>query len=500
VRVVLLSMNVARNVEKTIIEGQVEAKRTERRAVLPEFIHFSANWVQVLFKPIGHWYVALHEIISRQGSMVGWLVRDHFLFFALAVMGSVLLVPRYFIIAEHVVERYVLNLPVPQIETSEFPYVPNLLIPLFFLFFITYFLNSRLRLGIVLALALPLAVLSDGSFDVPSVGVYLVFLSVVYLVIKLHIRRVIKLVFICSLTVFLLYLSKNWPFLARMSIGGIAAFQAALIPMLWYSVYEELPPKRTLKPEKFLLYHYARIFGSPVLTYKDAFSPVDSLLKIRFDGIKAIYVALLASLLGWAIGNVTDPIDEPRLRGLPLLAYSYGQYVERYCRIWVAFNLFIGCARLFGIPVRDNFNYWLLARTPNEHWRRWNILLREWVITFIFFPIMRARKWLFVAILASLMVSGALHILPRLFDDQIPWFVICSGFSYWFLNGLAIYAVVKFPLMFPGTTNKLRIRSSKAWSVIGIVLTSAFYGILYQGASYRNLAEVGNYFARLFTM
>jgi hypothetical protein len=113
---------------------------------------------------------------------------------------------------------------------------------------------------------------------------------------------------------------------------------------------------------------------------------------------------------------------------------------------------------------------------------------------------MRGKKWLFVAILASLMVSGALHILPRFFDDQIRWFGICSRLSYWFLNGLAIYAVVKFPLLFPGTMNKLRIRSSKVWSGIGILWTSAFYGVLHQGASYRTLTEVGNYLARLFTI
>jgi hypothetical protein len=253
-----------------------------------------------------------------------------------------------------------------------------------------------------------------------------------------------------------------------------------------------------LKPGKFLVYHYARIFGSPVLTYKDLFSPVDSLARVRFEGVKAIYVAFLASWLGWAIARVTNSVAEAGLQGLPLLAYSYGEYVERYCVTWVVFNLFIGGARLFGIPVRDNFNYWLLARTPNEHWRRWNILMREWIITFVFFPIMRGKKWLFVAIMASLMVSGALHILPSFFGDQIPWFGICSGFSYWFLNGLAIYGVVKFPVLFPGAMDKLRIRSSNVWSVIGILLTSAFYGILHQGAGYRNLTEVGDYFSRLF--
>ena len=126
------------------------------------------------------------------------------------------------------------------------------------------------------------------------------------------------------------------------------------------------------------------------------------------------------------------------------------------------------------------------------------MLMREWVITFIFFPIMRGKKWLFVAIMAALMVSGFLHIVPLLFNEQILWFKVWSGLSYWFMNGLAIYGVVKFPFLFPEAMQKLKIRSSKAWSVIGILLTSAFYGILHQGASYGNLAEVTNYFSRLF--
>jgi hypothetical protein len=122
-------MNFLRTTEKTVPDGRVEPERTQVRIALPGFMSFSAKWVQGLFKPVGYSYMALHEIISRRGSMVAWVVRDHFLFFALAVMGTVFLVPRHFVIAEYLMERYVLNLPVPQVETSAFPYVPNLLIP-----------------------------------------------------------------------------------------------------------------------------------------------------------------------------------------------------------------------------------------------------------------------------------------------------------------------------------------------------------------------------------
>ena len=472
--------------------------RVTRTGAPIEELRASDPWLRNIFLPILRAYSRLESGLKKAGKIGAWVTRDKFLFYTLAIIFAVLIVPRYLIITEYVVKRYVLNLVVQPLETANYPYVPNLLIPLFFIFLITYFLNHKARITVLFVSAVPLAIFVEGSFDIPSAGVYLIFLCAVFLIIKLEIRRVYKISIICPLAVLLLYICNEFELLTPLSISKIAAFQATLIPMLWYSIYEEIPPKRSLKFSKFLLYHCTRIFGSPVITYKELFTQVDLLSKLRFDGIKAIYVALLASLLGWAIANITKPIDESSLQGLPLLAYSYGKYVERYCRIWVVFNLFIGCARLFGIAIRDNFNYWLLARTPNEHWRRWNMLMREWVITFIFFPIMRGKKWLFVAIMASLMVSGLLHIIPGLMGEPILWFNVCSGLSYWFLNGLAIYAVIKFPFLFPGAIEKLRVRSSKAWSVIGILLTSAFYGTLHQGASYRNLPEVGNYFSRLF--
>jgi D-alanyl-lipoteichoic acid acyltransferase DltB (MBOAT superfamily) len=172
--------------------------------------------------------------------------------------------------------------------------------------------------------------------------------------------------------------------------------------------------------------------------------------------------------------------------------------VEFYCSVVVGFNIFIGICRLFGLPVRDNFRYWLLARTPNEHWQRWNLLLREWVLTYAFFPIMRAKRWLFAAVMAALTLSGLLHQLPRILMGRSTSVSISIGFFYWIVNGLAIYLVIKIPKIFPQAIERLKLRTSLLWSLAGIILTSAFYATLIGMRELASWAELMDYFSRLF--
>ena len=249
-----------------------------------------------------------------------------------------------------------------------------------------------------------------------------------------------------------------------------------------------------------MLYNCSRIVNAPILTYKDLFSASgQTLAQIRFGGIKAIYVALFGAIGVWVIRQIEGTFDVTTGEGLLLLVSSYLFYLKGHFKTMIGFNLFIGIARLFGVPVRDNFNYWLLARTPNEHWRRWNILAREWIITFVFFPIMRSKKWLFAAIMAALLTSGILHVVPLFFGGRLEWFLVWAEMAYWTCNGLAIYLVLKIPGLFPKMMKRLGINEASVfWSVTGVVLTSAFYAVLFTACKSRSLDELGSYLSRLF--
>jgi hypothetical protein len=110
---------------------------------------------------------------------------------------------------------------------------------------------------------------------------------------------------------------------------------------------------------------------------------------------------------------------------------------------------------------------------------------------------MRSKRWLFVAVMAALIVSGLLHQLFNIVVIRPGFYKIGSAMTYWVINGLAIYAVIKFPMKFPRVTKFLGIKESNIWSIIGILMTSAFYAVLHHSTSLNRYSEVVDYLSRL---
>jgi hypothetical protein len=281
-------------------------------------------------------------------------------------------------------------------------------------------------------------------------------------------------------------------------VGIIGSFPA-LVPVLWYAVYEH-GQRAILTLRRFLMYIAGRLFSSPVMTFADLFTPVHGaeLTATRWAGVRAIYIALAASTTAYLAGRLSAAVARETLTGLPLIALSYVEYVGYYCSIVLRFNTVIGVLRLFGVPVRSNFRYWLLARTPNEHWQRWNVLAREWYLTFVFYPIMRARRWLFGAVMGAMVVALVLHLLPLALINGFDAPYTAATAVYWGANGLAIYLVIKVPKIYPGFVERLGIPHSRIWSVAGVVLTSAFYAVLHGVRTWSgSWSEMADFLTRL---
>jgi len=66
-----------------------------------------------------------------------------------------------------------------------------------------------------------------------------------------------------------------------------------------------------------------------------------------------------------------------------------------YCDFSGYSDIAIGCSRLFGIRLLNNFNYPYLSRSIPEFWRRWHISLMTWFRDYVYFPLggSRCAKW-----------------------------------------------------------------------------------------------------------
>lgn len=72
-------------------------------------------------------------------------------------------------------------------------------------------------------------------------------------------------------------------------------------------------------------------------------------------------------------------------------------------------DLAVGLSRLFGIKVRENFEYPFLARNVQQFWRRWHMSLGNWLIEYIYTPLVRNTGRPYFAIFISFFIIGIWH-------------------------------------------------------------------------------------------
>jgi D-alanyl-lipoteichoic acid acyltransferase DltB (MBOAT superfamily) len=63
-----------------------------------------------------------------------------------------------------------------------------------------------------------------------------------------------------------------------------------------------------------------------------------------------------------------------------------------YCDFSGYTDIAVGCARIMGIRLMQNFNLPYSARSIHEFWQRWHISLTSWFQDYIFYPIAMNRK------------------------------------------------------------------------------------------------------------
>ncbi|HEY0809502.1 MAG TPA: hypothetical protein VGD49_05035, partial [Longimicrobiales bacterium] len=356
---------------------------------------------------------------------------DQFVLFIIAALGMFILSPRLVLRAYDVIAEGFTGAPVA-VDWHAWRSLPNLLPAGVTVALLTFRLNRVMRLSALVATLGVVAVLK-GPLTPPTILPLTVFALTAYALIRLPWSRFIVGMLVFGFMVVSVVVVKRW--WGGTGAPAVIAGFPVVLPLLWYSVYEHRQDA-ALSLKRFMLFVGGRLVGSPVLTYRDLFSTAEGaqLTATRWAGVRAIYIALIASLFAQFVNALSGVVDVSSMTGVPLLVMSYLAYVGYCCGFVVRFNIFIGVLRLAGIPIRSNFRYWLLARTPNEHWQRWNLLAREWFLTFVFYPIRRARRWLFGAIMMSLLVTGVLHVLPRILLDGIGIPEFTARTAYWLVN------------------------------------------------------------------
>jgi len=122
--------------------------------------------------------------------------------------------------------------------------------------------------------------------------------------------------------------------------------------------------------------------------------------------------------------------------GLGIVVASAMFAVQIYCDFSGYTDIAIGCARMMGIHLMQNFNRPYSAKTIKEFWARWHISLSTWFRDYLYIPLggnrcAPARRWLNVMIV--FLVSGLWH--------GAAWTFVIWGFlhgAYQVIGGLTL--------------------------------------------------------------
>lgn len=95
---------------------------------------------------------------------------------------------------------------------------------------------------------------------------------------------------------------------------------------------------------------------------------------------------------------------------LPLWLLAYGMKI--YADFSAYSDIAIGSARLFGIPIPENFDWPYLQTNIAQFWRHWHISLTSWLVDYVYIPLGGSRvspARVYINVLTTMLVSGLWH-------------------------------------------------------------------------------------------
>ena len=169
----------------------------------------------------------------------------------------------------------------------------------------------------------------------------------------------------------------------------------------------------------------------------DFASAVSGTRQIMWGLFKKVVIAdNCAVIVNSVFANYSDVTGSTLFLGAVFFAFQiYGDF-SGYS------DIAIGCARLFGIDLMQNFKYPYFSRDIAEFWRRWHISLTTWFRDYIYIPLggSRAGKWKsFRNTLVIFLVSGFWH-----------------GANWTFVAWGAYHALLFLPLLLLGQNRRYR--------------------------------------------
>ena len=161
----------------------------------------------------------------------------------------------------------------------------------------------------------------------------------------------------------------------------------------------------TIEPERHLGYYALFVSFFPQLVAGPIERPQNLLPQLkaehRFDvgnlrdGLKIVLagffkkVVIADQLATYVVAVYSDPSHA----AAPAIVLATVMFTfQVYCDFSGYTDIAVGCARIMGIRLMQNFNLPYMSRSISEFWTRWHISLTSWFQDYVFYPLATNRK------------------------------------------------------------------------------------------------------------
>jgi alginate O-acetyltransferase complex protein AlgI len=265
---------------------------------------------------------------------------------------------------------------------------------------------------------------------------------------------------------------------------GVSYFSFRMIHFLVESYRKKI---RALAPFAYFDYiiFFPAFISGPINGYNhfifQVCSPVSSKLgfDLRAGGERIVHGLFKKLVLAQLLYPNILSVQSDALSGMSFVKAALGLYAYAlyfYFDFAGYTDLAIGCARLIGIELPENFNRPFLKRNIRELWTNWHMSLTSWLVDYIYWPIVRKLRNLeyfrhhpvFLSNLGMIIT----FIACGMWHGETANFILWGAYHGVGISCLTIYQREKRKARSPLLQKYFRSRIS---TVLGAILTFNFF-------------------------
>lgn len=164
----------------------------------------------------------------------------------------------------------------------------------------------------------------------------------------------------------------------------------------------EYPAEKNFLKYFLFVSYFPHILQGPMDKYNDLKEDLFTGKKFDYtEAVQGIYrivigvlkKMLVADKLAPIVGTVTTNLDQYFGVNIFLAIVFYA--IQLYADFSGYMDIAIGCSKMLGIRIAENFDAPYFSKSIAEYWRRWHISLGAWFRDYVYYPILRgnlARK------------------------------------------------------------------------------------------------------------